>query len=217
MTEPGARPAVFSRGWTTVCFPGPGCRGDRLGGAGDGPWGAGAGPWGGVGVEWWSPTGRGLAVVRAGTPSGPAGCCPVPCPRLPCDTHLWAEADAPHGSPVSPPVERADVVCANMESANMESADVVCADVVCGRGPSSVRDLLARHPGCLVAAAPAPGGAVAVGVRGGAGGPWCGAVRRGGAVSVRVVASVTHAWLAAGRHPGTLLSVTPVPGPVTVP
>ncbi|WP_437086258.1 hypothetical protein [Streptomyces sp. enrichment culture] len=131
---------------------------------------------------------------------------PPPCRhapgRLPCDVHLWADADRSRRS-------------------GPGLAD--CADVLVSPAPlplpaarGRVRELLARHPGCL-AAASASGTGCVVGVRTGAGGPryvrlacdgtW-------GHAAPRVAASVVHAWTVAGRPPAALRSLTAAQLPV---
>ncbi|MDO0926654.1 hypothetical protein QQY24_14980 [Streptomyces sp. TG1A-8] len=96
------------------------------------------------------------------------------------------------------------------------------ADVLVSRVPlppaaarRRVRDLLARHPGCLAAAVPGPARGCVVGVRDAAGGVRCAWLERSGArapAPPRVVVAVVHAWVAAGGAPTALRSVTPVPG-----
>ncbi|MFD9880234.1 hypothetical protein ACFWZT_02065 [Streptomyces alboflavus] len=96
------------------------------------------------------------------------------------------------------------------------------ADVLVSRTPlpmtaacRRVRELLVRYPGCLVAAVPAlDAGRAAVGVQGCDGGLWQVRAKREkacAAVSMHVVASVTHAWLAAGQRPDDLRFIAPTP------
>ncbi|MGA4840653.1 hypothetical protein [Streptomyces sp. G45] len=183
--------------WTVVCFPPPGC-----------------GTWRGVdglaaatvSVAWHADTGCGRALVRSGVlpdrARGLSSWHPAPCThpagRFPCDVHLRVDPDEARRPGL---VEHADVLVAR---APLPRA------AACRR----VQDLLARHLGCLVAAAPClDAGGAAVGVRGGTGT----LVRvRGaraeppGAGLTRVTASLVHAWSAAGS-PGALCCVAAVP------
>jgi hypothetical protein len=203
-TEPDA-------GWATVCFSGArGPEGFRDGfrdGLGDGlgdrfrvrP----------VSVRWRSDVAHGSAIVRLDALAAAAeGAYPSPCLHppglLPCDVHLWADPDSPH---------RPDLA---------EYADVLVSRVPLPLAAARRRvgELLARHPGCLAVAVRASGtGCVVIG-GGGGGGVRDGAgglryARSGpGAAWVRgsplLVASVVHAWVAAGRSPGALRSVAAV-------
>lgn len=69
--------------------------------------------------------------------------------------------------------------------------------------------LMARHPGCLVVAVPVAGNALVLGVRGARGGVLSAGTAPGPGVEPHVVASVLHAWLAAGGTPEALRSVRP--------
>ncbi|MFE6282694.1 hypothetical protein [Streptomyces sp. NPDC057877] len=170
-------------GWATVCFGTPRPVGRAV------VWRAG-------GV-------RGLVVVRSDALRFPAAGHPYPCPhppgRLPCDVHLWADADA-RGAP--------DL---------REQADVLVSRVPLP-GPAAhrrVRELLSRHPGCLAVAVPGPGTGCAVGVRDAARGVRCAGLGRqseaGVPVPARVVASVVHAWVVAGGSVGALSAIAALP------
>ncbi|MDX3572152.1 hypothetical protein [Streptomyces sp. ID05-47C] len=94
-----------------------------------------------------------------------------------------------------------------------------CADVLVSRTPSlpagarsRVGHLLAGHPGCLAAAVAEPGGGCWVGVRRGAGGVIYARPETGefaDHAAPLMVASLVHAWVAAGRAPDALRSVAP--------
>ncbi|MEV6984683.1 hypothetical protein AB0M95_25960 [Sphaerisporangium sp. NPDC051017] len=84
-----------------------------------------------------------------------------------------------------------------------EQHRLAVADVIIGLdlGAGTVRDLLDRHPGCLVAARPRPDGTCIVGTRDGQVSvfatrkPW-------------VVAAAAHAWTVAGRRLAALSTAT---------
>lgn len=179
--------------WTLVCFAGRGLDAAR--------WGDGLAD-GAVPVVWHSDTGHGPAIVRSGTPLDTAWAAPYrqpsPCAhlagRLPCDVHLWADPDVPRLSGLA---GYADVLVSRLP---------LPLPAARRRG----RELLVRHPGALVAAVPCPdAGCAAVVVRHKGGLlQWRG--RRGDSrsgVPAHVVASVAHAWAAAGRRPGSLRRV----------
>lgn len=111
-----------------------------------------------------------------------------------CDTHLWVDPDAPGG------VRWA------------EYADVLVARTARSPGAARCRadELLARYPGCLVAAVPDTEQGYALTVRGGeAGSLWAvpGAAEAGLTAQPHIVASVVHAWLVAGGSLKALRSV----------
>ncbi|MFS0697136.1 hypothetical protein [Streptomyces nitrosporeus] len=176
--------------WFGVCF--------RAGGSG-----AGAG--GSVLAVWTSDTAHGTVRVSSGEPSGPArsGVAgpPARCAHggggFPCDVHLRADPDAPFRSGLA---HYADVLVGGVP---------LPASSACRR----VHELLTGYPGVLVVAVPVlePGRAL-VGVRGEASGPrllGTGAFGAGGLSPAGTAASVMHAWVAAGRPPGALRSVSP--------
>ncbi|MEU7047034.1 hypothetical protein ACF1GS_31275 [Streptomyces eurythermus] len=184
--EPGAA-------WATVCF--------RPPHTGAPPREAGfrGGP---ACVVWRTRAAHGPALVRFDAlPVTERGCAyrhPSPClhppGRLPCDTHLWADADGPEALRV-----HADVLVSRVPRAVTEAR-------------RRVRVLLAEHPGCLAAVVPGFGAGCVVGVRRAAGDPWCARLERGGPrapASPQAVASVLHAWVAAGGAPGALRAVVP--------
>ncbi|MFE0422696.1 hypothetical protein [Streptomyces sp. NPDC058953] len=181
--------------WAMVCFhatktaDGPGGHDDRR-----------------VELAWRSDTGHGQALVRisalarAGRGHGYAQarpCAYVP-GGLPCDLHLRT---TPDGSEDPVLLEQADVLV--------------------GRIPLSppaarrrARDLLERHPGCLVAVVPDLNAGCVVGLRDGSGGVrylWPEPCASGDYVPPRILGSVLHAWIAAGESPHTLRSVRPEP------
>ncbi|MGW8376608.1 hypothetical protein [Streptomyces sp. ODS28] len=84
-------------------------------------------------------------------------------------------------------------------------ADVLASttSLPAGAARRRVAVLLARHPGCLVAAVPVRGGACCLSVRGG---PLLIAPR--GPSSTHVLASALHDWLVAGGRCGDLHTVT---------
>lgn len=155
-----------------------------------------------VRVLWRTHAARGPALVRSdalpvtaqGRPYQAPSPCPHPPGRLPCDTHLWADADGP-----AVLREHADVLVSRVPAAASEAR-------------RRVRDLLVEHPGCLAAAVPGFGAGCAVGVRRAPGDVWCAWLERGGPrapVPPQAVASVVHAWVAAGGSPGALCAVVP--------
>ncbi|MEU3253131.1 hypothetical protein [Streptomyces sp. NPDC006997] len=192
--QPTSRSALVAdpgavAGWGTVCFAAAGAAGGtgqpvRL------VWGTGSGP----------------AVVRTDAPLSPGTGqpyplrCPSPCAHppgsLPCDAHLWADADV-RGTPGLR--EQADVLVSR-------------APLPCPAARRRVRELLDGHPGCLVAVVPGTATGCVVGVRDRAvrGVRWAW-VERCGPVTARAVASVAHAWAAAGGEPGALRRVTGPP------
>ncbi|MEE1938946.1 hypothetical protein V1L54_05875 [Streptomyces sp. TRM 70361] len=123
-------------------------------------------------------------------------------------------APAPHRSAVAAPF--ADVhVCADPDRRGAERW-YECADVLSARRPLPARraecraaDLLARHPGCLVAAVPRTDGGCAAGVRGRG---LLAVLPPAGTVSLSArqrcaIASFLHAWLVAGRPVDALCAV----------
>lgn len=183
--------------WATVCF-----RGARSGGVLPG-----AGPDGPSLVVWRSATAHGPALVRSDRllPSAERHVDPYPSPcrhapgLLPCDVHLWVDADSP---------ERAEL---------MNHADVLVSRVPLPPGSARRRahELLAGHPGCLAAAVPGTDTTCVVGVRGRAGAVSCVRLDRGGPgprrIPPHVVASVVHAWVVSGGPLRTLRSVALMP------
>ncbi|MFD0316260.1 hypothetical protein [Streptomyces flavalbus] len=179
-------------GWCTVCFAVPGAVADGGGQRVRVGWRAGSGP----------------AVVRTDVPlplplplplPSPGDPCAHPPGWLPCDAHLWADADArgtPEGAfPVASLREQADVLV---------SRAPLPLPAACRR----VRDLLDGHPGCLVAVVPGAATGCVVGVRNAVLGVRWAWVEKAEPVPPRVVASVAHAWAAAGGAPGALWGVT---------
>ncbi|MEU2434977.1 hypothetical protein ABZ595_02030 [Streptomyces rubradiris] len=135
-----------------------------------------------------------LPVTERGRAYGHPSPCLHPPGRLPCDTHLWADADGP-----AELREQADVLVGRVPRAVAEAR-------------WRVRVLLAEHPGCLAAVVPGFGAGCVVGVRRAAGDPWCAGLERGGPrapVPPQAVASVVHAWVAAGGSPSALRAVVP--------
>lgn len=125
---------------------------------------------------------------------------PPPCPRaggpLPCDVHLWVDADSPE------------------RTALMEHADVLVSRVPLASAHRRVRGLLAGHPGCLVAAVLDTATMCVVGVRDRTGAVSFVRPERGGSaapLSPHVVVSVVHAWAVSGGSPRALRSVVPMP------
>ncbi|WP_416519515.1 hypothetical protein [Streptomyces achromogenes] len=189
-----ARGAAPQAAWATVCFrpPHTGALPRRAGLRGGPAW-----------VVWHTRAAHGPALVRLDalpvTGRGSVYRDPSPClhppGRLPCDTHLWADADGP-----AELREHADVLVGRVPEAVTEAR-------------RRVRDLLARHPGCLAAVVPGFGTGCVVGVRRAAGDPWCARLERGGPrapATPQAVASVVHAWVAGGGAPGALRAVVPV-------
>ncbi|MET9479823.1 hypothetical protein [Streptomyces sp. NPDC006638] len=124
--------------------------------------------------------------VDAAVPSG-AGW-PTSSREQACDVHLLVNPDAPGGD------------------GRAEYADVLVARVpvlpVAAR--ARAEELVARWPGCLVAAVPEVGGGCALGARGGGSvvlPAWA------AHAPAPVVASVAHAWLVAGGSLGDLRAV----------
>jgi len=163
-------------------------------------------------VVWRSDTAQGPALVRfdplssttkgGGHPYSHPSSSPSPCPHppgpLPCDVHLWVDADSP---------ERAELV---------EHADVLVSRVPLRPGSAHrrVRDLLARHRGCLAAAVPDTATGCVVGVRDRTGAVSVVRLHRGGAdapIPLRTVVSVVHAWAVSGESPRALRSVAAMP------
>ncbi|MFF7639264.1 hypothetical protein [Streptomyces canus] len=158
---------------------------------------------------WWSDTAHGPVLVRSAplpSSTGHRGYpCPAPCPHppggpLPCDAHLWVDADSPE-----------------------RTALLAHADVLVSRGPlprraahRRVLELLAARPGCLAAAVPDTAASCVVGVRDGAGAVAFVRPSRGRSdapLPPHTVVSVVHAWTVAGRSPGALRRLAPVPLP----
>ncbi|OQD57004.1 hypothetical protein BM536_006535 [Streptomyces phaeoluteigriseus] len=155
-------------------------------------------------VVWRTESTRGRAHVRLDALAGPEGGLsygsPPPCAHppgtLPCDVHLWADPGVTYRRGLAE-----------------------CADVLVSRTPSPpagarsrVAHLLVRHPGCLTAAVPEPGRGCWVGVRGGSGGIRYARPETGeftDRAAPLLVASLVHAWVAAGRAPAALRSIGP--------
>ncbi|MGW6236297.1 hypothetical protein [Streptomyces sp. NPDC055094] len=145
-------------------------------------------------ISWRSATAHGLVAVRLDAAPEAAGSRPYPSGHGPCDLHLWVNPDAPG-----------------------EADRVEHADVLVSRTPLPPRaarhranELIARHPGCLVAAVPDSENGCVLGTRRGGGvvipawpaedGAWCPA-------PPHAVAAVVHAWLVAGEPLESLRSV----------
>ncbi|MET9142820.1 hypothetical protein [Streptomyces sp. NPDC004042] len=153
-----------------------------------------------------APDGR-LAPVRPACghpPSGGLASGGLPSDGLACDVHLRADPDAP-----GPPelAEHADVLVSRVP-------------LPAPAARARVDDLLARHPGCLVAAVPGVGTGYVLGVRGVfgvRGGPADGpGTRHTGPApyaATDLAASVLHAWLAAGGAREALRAVVPLDHP----
>ncbi|MFI0511808.1 hypothetical protein ACH3Y9_24955 [Streptomyces sp. WSLK1-5] len=202
----GARPPVPDAAWSTVCFQ-PAHPGGRLHGGGPHDrWSL---------AVWRSDTADGQVLVRSDPLSrsarGPGHPCHPSCPHppggpLPCDVHLWVDADSPR------------------RPALLAQADVLVSRVPLPPGAARRRvlELLAAHPGCLAAAVPDTATTCAVAVRHGAAGPVS-FVRPsrgrppGAPLPPRTIVSVVHAWTVAGRSPGALRRLTPMPLPLPLP
>ncbi|MDH6584760.1 hypothetical protein M2161_003866 [Streptomyces sp. SAI-133] len=125
---------------------------------------------------------------------------------MPCDVHLWVDADSPR------------------RPALLAQADVLVSRVPLAPGAARRRvlELLAAHPGCLAVAVPDTATTCAVAVRHGGAGhgsflrPSRGSTP-GASLPPRTVVSVMHAWMVAGRSPGALRGLTPMPRPTPVP
>ncbi|MFG2458097.1 hypothetical protein ACGFWE_13645 [Streptomyces sp. NPDC048523] len=191
--------SAMDAAWATVCFPaarsGPSAL--RAGGSHERSSLA----------VWRSDSAHGPVLVRSDPLPSPTGGrgqpYPAPCPHppggpLPCDVHLWVDADSP---------ERA--------------ALAAHADVLVSRAPlppdaarRRVLDLLTAHPGCLAAAVPDTSTACVVGVRDASGAVSFVRPSRGGRSDAplppHTVASVVHAWTVAGRPPEALRRLAPV-------
>ncbi|MFF5439991.1 hypothetical protein [Streptomyces achromogenes] len=198
VNAPPARPATVrgaepGAAWATVCFRPPHTGAlPREAGLRGGP----------ACVVWRTRAAHGPALVRFDAlPVTERGCAyryPAPClhgpGRLPCDTHLRADADGP-----AELREHADVLVGRVPRAVTEAR-------------RRVRVLLAEHPGCLAAVVPCLGAGCVAGVRRATGEPWCARLERGGPrapASPQAVASVMHAWVAGGGSPGALRAVVP--------
>ncbi|GAA3774157.1 hypothetical protein GCM10023083_08920 [Streptomyces phyllanthi] len=186
--------------WATVCF-----RAARTGAV---PRGDGLGDRSTL-VVWHSDTAHGPALVRsdplplsavgqhAYPYPGPSPCPHAPGP-LPCDVHLWVDADSP---------ERTEL---------MEHADVLVSRVPLPpvSAHRRVRELLAGHPGCLAAAVPDTAMICVIGIRDRTGAvsfvrpERCGP---GALVPPHAVVSVVHTWAVSGRSARALRSVAPAP------
>lgn len=174
-------------GWATVCF----------GGASDLRFPQGHGPdEAAFFVVPHSDTAYGPVLVRSVPLPEPtaervyphASLCPhLPGP-VPCDVHLWVDADS------------------SERTALMEHADVLVSRVPLPAVSAHRRVgmLLASHPGCLAAAVPDTAMVCVVGVRDRSGTVsfvrprWCG---YGAQVPPHAVASGVHAWAVSGRPP----------------
>ncbi|MGW0756920.1 hypothetical protein ACWD1Y_10590 [Streptomyces sp. NPDC002814] len=183
--------------WATVCF-----RVARSGGAirGDGSQDRA------TAVVWRSGPAHGPALVRCDRLPPFAGQHAYPYPSLcrhapgplPCDVHLWVDADSP---------ERTELV---------EHADALVSRVPLPpeRAHRRVREMLADHPGCLAAAVPDTTAMCVVGMRGRTGAVSFVRPDRGGSdtpLPPHEVVSVVHAWVVSGGSPQALRSIAPMP------
>lgn len=155
-------------------------------------------------LGWRTEPEHGLVVVRSDAlPRPVAGTVPEQiqsCPHFvdghPCDVHLRAVAESFEGLDLS---EQADVLVGR---APLPAAEA-------GR---RVEDLLARYPGCLVAAVPVLNAGCLVGLRDKSGRVFIirpESDRPGGTVSPETAASVLHAWVSGGRPARELRALGP--------
>ncbi|MFJ9027680.1 hypothetical protein ACIRQP_04005 [Streptomyces sp. NPDC102274] len=145
-------------------------------------------------VIWRAATGHGLVSVRLDAVSAAAGSRPYLSGDRPCDVHLWVDPDAPG-----------------------EAEQVEYADVLVPRTPlpptaarRRANELIARYPGCLVAAVPDSENGCVLGARYGGGiviPAWPGADGSRRPAPPYAVAAVAHAWLVAGEPLESLRSV----------
>ncbi|MFD4561036.1 hypothetical protein ACFWP5_43115 [Streptomyces sp. NPDC058469] len=157
-------------------------------------------------VVWRSDAAHGSALVRSDPlpSSAERHAYPYPplCPHavgpLPCDVHLWVDADSPGRTEL------------------MEHADVLVSRVPLPLASAHrrVRGLLAGHPGCLAAAVLDTTTRCVVGVRDRTGAVSFVRPERGGSdvpLPPHVVVSVVHAWAVSGGSPRALRSVVAMP------
>ena len=157
-------------------------------------------------VVWRSDTAHGPALVRSDPLPSSAGdraypypsACPHALGPLPCDVHLWVDADGP---------ERTEL---------MEHADVLVSRVPLPpvSAHRRVRELLAGHPGCLAAAVPDTALVCVVGVRDrrdAVSFVWPDRCGSDAPVPPQTVVSVVHAWVVSGGSPRALRSILPMP------
>lgn len=145
-------------------------------------------------IIWRSATGHGLVSVRLDAVPSAARSRPYPSGHGPCDLHLWVNPDAPG------------------EAEQVEYADVLVARTPLPPQAARCRanELIARHPGCLVAAVPDSENGCVLGTRRGGGvviPAWPGADGAGRPAPPCAVAAVVHAWLVAGETLESLRSV----------
>ncbi|MFE2374835.1 hypothetical protein [Streptomyces sp. NPDC059398] len=192
-----------------------------------------------VSVGWRSTTGHGRASVLLAVAVPLPGSRPRFRGPGAADVHLRANPDAPrrrrhtgrvgcagrveYAGPAeyTRPAEEAGHGIAHAEYVEHGIAHAEYADVLVTGEPLPVEwahhrvgALMSRYPGSLVAAVPAAGNALVLGVRAagtGAGAPPVRPIRTvpGLLVPPHVVASVLHAWLVAGGTPEALRSVGP--------
>ncbi len=184
-------------GWTTVCFPtewtGGASRGDGSDGSEDRSFFV---------VRCPDPA-RGPALVRTHPLSSavrwharPPGCSHVPGP-LPCDVHLWVDADSPRRTALR---EYADVLVSRLRLPPLPARH-------------RVRELLADHPGCLAAAVADTTTRCVVGVRERTGAVWFvrpGQGKSDASLPPHALVSVVHAWLVSGGSSRALRRVAPM-------
>ncbi|WP_371536296.1 hypothetical protein OG210_12245 [Streptomyces sp. NBC_00466] len=149
-----------------------------------------------VAVGWRSAAGYGSASVLLFTAAGISGSRPRLFGTRLTDTHLRMNPDAPR------------------QAGRAEYADVLVTRTPLPSALARRRAdmLMARYPGCLVAAVPDAGNTLVLGVRGSGGGvlsAWPAGAAPGRRVAPHVIASVLHAWLVAGGTPAALRSVRP--------
>lgn len=146
----------------------------------------------GASVGWRSVTGSGVVRVRVDAAVPLDGRWSGFSREQACDVHLLVNPDAPGGARRA---EYADVLVARAPLPSVAAR-------------ARAEQLVARWPGCLVAAVSDRGGGCALGARGGGS-----VVLPAGAAVGRfpappfVVASVAHAWVVAGGSSGDLRSV----------
>ncbi|MFF6990985.1 hypothetical protein [Streptomyces sp. NPDC010273] len=155
-------------------------------------------------VDWRADVAHGSALVRcepllwsAERHAYPSPCSHAPCP-LPCDVHLWVDADSPERAAL---MAHADVLVSRMPLPPASARRRVC-------------ELLAGHPGCLAAAVLDTFMRCVVGVRDRTGAVSFARLERGRArdpIPPHVVGSLVHAWAVSRGSPRALRSVEPMP------
>ena len=196
MSGPTATPEPDAA-WATVCF--------RATPSGAVPRGEGLDDRASF-VVWRSDTAQGSALVRSDPLPPPADrhaypyppSCPHAAGPLPCDVHLWVDADRPGRTGL---MEHADVLVSRVQLPLASAHRRVC-------------ELLAGHPGCLAAAVPDTAAMCVVGVRDRTGAVSFVRPERGGSAAPlppHVVVSVVHAWAVSGKSPRALRSVVAMP------